>query len=140
MNEAAKRFEILRSAGLSPAGEFPFVRSLDDSPFPGQESVWVDDALQVAAVNSEEGVEVAWLDVAWPRPDMPANYLRQLTRVRTRDEGLEAAVGESLHAARRRRGKALRRCRFCGERHLPGHMESRDVCQGCAEGRLGHVY
>ena len=131
----------LRKAGLAPAGDVPFVRSPDADPFPGGESVWVDPEFEVAVlVEPGGGLACAWLDVAWPGPGSPARSLRQLAEVPDDGDDLPKSLAGALDLARRQRGKALRRCRYCGERHLPGHMQTDDVCQGCAESELGVVH
>jgi hypothetical protein len=131
----------LLSAGLSPAGGIPWISQPNAEPFIGQPGVWVDEKQDVGAEVRPNGeVVVGWLDLTWPHPHQPAWYLRQPTAVDDREQEISAATDKALQLARRRRTKALRRCHFCGERCLPGHMDSTRTCQSCAERHRGVVH
>ena len=85
---------------------------------------------EVGFVQTPAGLFVGWVDVAWSGPHTPHHYLRGVVHMHE----VEAAhLDRELEKARKKRRRALRRCRYCGEEKVPGHMHSRDVCQGCAE-------
>ena len=93
----------------------------------------------VAAVLAGGGVFIGWLDVVWPGPGTPELQLRDVVHLPPgRLDELELTA--TLAVARERAESARRSCRYCGERVVPGHMHSADVCQGCAERHLGVVH
>lgn len=134
----------MRRVGLSSAGEVPFVLSLRGMPFPGREHVWIDDESEVAVgvgMLPENALVTFWLDVSWPTQGQPARYLRQPRPISRRENELEDSLRDAMCLARRRRDKALRRCRYCKDRCLPGQMSYGDgACQGCAERYLGVLH
>jgi hypothetical protein len=102
------------------------------------DGLWSDPDGHVGVAQSESGVTVGWIDVAWLGPSTPRGRLRDATHIPlplVNDE-----LGEALEHAIRRRGAKVCGCRYCGERHVPGQMDSKDVCQGCAEQHLGVVH
>ena len=97
--------------------------------------LWVDADEVVGAVTSSLGVFVGWVDVAWTGPATPELQLREV--VHLPPARLELELTQELRNAERRGQAARRECRYCGGREMPGHMHSKDVCQGCAERELG---
>jgi hypothetical protein len=92
---------------------------------------------EVGFVQTPGGFFVGWVDVAWPGPGTPLPYLRSVVHLPELDA---SSLEPELEKARKKRRRALRRCRHCGEEHVPGRMHSRDVCHGCAERGLGVVH
>jgi hypothetical protein len=112
----------LHGADLSPAG-----------------ALWYDGEDEIGALASEVGVFIGWVDVAWSGPSQPQPQLRDVVHIPA-DLVDEARVQAAIEKARARREASLRRCRLCEGRFVPGHMQSDDVCQGCAEQHLGVVH
>ncbi len=104
---------------------------------PSWDGLWTDGADEVGAVAGEAGAVVGWIDVSWPGPGEPVRRLQDAVHV---PERLLDELPGAVSRARAAREAALRTCRLCGERHIPGHMYDADVCQGCAERHLGVVY
>ena len=105
--------------------------------FQDLDGIVADSAAEAGFVETPVGVFLGWLDVTWPSPSQPGWRLRGIEHFPDFDS---FDLERELKKARTRRRRALRRCRLCGERHLPGHMSSAQVCQGCAERRLGVVH
>jgi hypothetical protein len=103
-----------------------------------EHGLWRDAHELVGAVLSPVGVFVGWIDVAWPHPGMPEPRLRDVVHIPLGE--IEDGARRAVERARRRADKGKRTCRYCGGRFVPGHMHSKDVCQGCAERELGVVY
>jgi hypothetical protein len=102
-----------------------------------RDNLWRDRDEAVGAVITDAGVFLGWIDVSWPSSGHPEPALRELSHlVPSSDEG---ALEQALRRARRAREAALWQCRFCGERLVPGHMHSADICQRCAGQELGLV-
>lgn len=104
----------------------------------------VDDP-DVGVALSDAGMFVGWLDVVWCLNHQPTWCLKRVTHLpwECLEGNLATASADferAVKTARSARARALRRCRFCSERFVPGHMHSPDVCQGCAERKLGVVY
>ena len=100
--------------------------------------LWVDADELVGAVISPLGVFIGWVDVAWAGPHTPELQLREV--VHLPPGRLELDVAEEVRKAAQRGQAGRRECRYCGHRKMPGHMHSKDVCQGCAERELGVVH
>lgn len=96
-----------------------------------------DESGEVGVVETPAGLFVGWIDVAWPSPHSPVPCLRGVVHLPVPED---VDVGREIEKARRKRRRARRSCRFCGEENLPGHMSGPDVCQGCAERELGVVH
>src|SRR4051794_1150857 len=90
---------------------------------------------EVGAVLTDRGVFIGRLDVTWDGPSTPEWQLRDAVHLPPGQ--LENGLSGALSRARANGEAARRPCRYCGERCVPGHMHSRDVCQGCAERHLG---
>jgi hypothetical protein len=136
IGSAAKRvLTQLYKGDTEPRRELDVRDQLAAAGFEERNGLWRRGE-EVGAVATEAGVFVGWLDVAWPRLSTPESQLRDVVHLppgRLDELKLTAA----LDRARERREAALRTCRYCGERCVPGHMHSEDVCQGCAERHLG---
>lgn len=105
---------------------------------PGADGLWRDRGETVGgAVVADAGVFVGWIDLSWPDPDKPEPALQEVRHLAPSED--ERALERALERARRARETALRHCRFCGERFIPGRMHSTDICQGCAGRELGLV-
>jgi hypothetical protein len=102
---------------------------------PAESGLWADTARDIGLAWGEAGAFVGWLDVVWSGPAEPQWQLRDVVHLppEKAGEGLRPAIDR----ARARRKAMLRHCRFCREGFTPGHMHEPDVCQGCAERRLG---
>jgi hypothetical protein len=100
-----------------------------------RDGLWVDAHEVVGAVTSPLGVFVGWVDVAWTGPHTPELQLREV--VHLPPGRLELEFAEEVGEAQQRGEAARLECRYCGGREMPGHMHSKDVCQGCAERELG---
>jgi hypothetical protein len=100
--------------------------------------LWRDTSATVGAALTDSGVFVGWLDVSWPGPGTPEPLLRDVEHLPTKQA--EREIEAALERAHRQAERCRRECRYCGGRFVPGHMYSRDVCQGCAERELGVVY
>lgn len=100
-----------------------------------RDGLWVDARRDVAVVVVPSGgYVIGWLDVDWPSPSEPTSRLRGTKHVPAAD--LLTALGTT----RRNRAQALRTCRHCRKRSVPGHMLSADLCQSCAASEYGVVY
>lgn len=129
--------ERLRSGGEvgapEPGPEIHLVAAgLEES-----DGLWIS-AGELGAAVADAGVFVGWLDVVWEQVSAPTWQLRDVTHLPPSQ--VERNLSRALERARKRRQSKLRECRFCGERNVPGHMHSKDVCQGCAERHLGVVH
>ena len=80
----------------------------------GEHGVWTDEDARLGAVPAEAGLFVGWLDVRWDGPAHPHPWLRDVVHVPA------ATVANGIDDAFR--------------------MHSADVCQGCAEQKLGVVH
>jgi hypothetical protein len=100
--------------------------------------LWVDADELVGAVISPLGVFIGWVDVAWAGPHTPELQLREV--VHLPPGRLELDVAEEVRKAAQRGQAGRRECRYCGHRKMPGHMHSKDVCQGCGERELGVIH
>jgi len=100
-----------------------------------RDGLWVDADELVGAVPSPLGVFVGWVDVAWTGPHTPERQLRDVVHLPRGHVELELA--QALGQAEQRGQARRRECRYCRRRKMPGHMHSKDVCQGCAERELG---
>src|SRR5919106_5084973 len=100
--------------------------------------LWVDVDELVGAVISPLGVFIGWVDVAWAGPHTPELQLREV--VHLPPGRLELDVAEEVRKAAQRGQAGRRECRYCGHRKMPGHMHSKDVCQGCGERELGVIH
>jgi hypothetical protein len=103
----------------------------------GTDGMWLDDEGAVGAMATNAGAFVGWVAVSWTGP---ADPVRRLCAVIHVPRGLEDSVARAVERVRARREASLRSCRYCGERNIPGHMHSKDVCQSCAERHLGVVH
>jgi hypothetical protein len=112
-------------------------RQLREAGFEPEGPIWVDAPHELGAVVTEPGAFLGWLDVMWPRVWQPERVLRDVAHLPRHSPG---NIGAAINQVRRRRSKALGHCSYCGGDFVPGHMDSRDVCQGCAERHLGVVY
>ena len=101
--------------------------------------LWVDDEHDVGAALTGQTIAVGLVDVAWPDPSWPEAVLRDPERL-SPEVAASTNFLDALSRARVRRRAALRRCRLCERRFVPGHMQAIDVCQGCAATHLGVVY
>ncbi len=98
----------------------------------GRHGLWLDEGSEVGAVLVPAGAFVGWLDVAWPHGHEPVPQLRGVEHVVAAH-----ALEDALLRARRQLQRALRTCRMCRQRFVPGHMHCDEICQGCAERHLG---
>jgi NADH pyrophosphatase NudC (nudix superfamily) len=116
-----ERFDAFTDAGLIESGD----------------GWWLDASDAVGGIETEAGVFLGWVDVAWLGPHTPVRQLRDVVHLPRASWG---EVREAVEHAEMLREAALRPCRYCGERNIPGHMHSKDVCQSCAERHLGVVH
>jgi hypothetical protein len=93
------------------------------------------DGNEVAAAVSDAGVFVGWLDVTWAGPATPTWQLRNVVHIAPGE--VEGGLAKALDRARSRRRSSLRKCSYCQQSFIPGHMYEKDVCQGCASTHLG---
>ena len=89
----------------------------------------------VSVTLRQEEVVVAAVRIEWVGPHEAERRDREVGR---------AWLGDSnpslVREARRRRLRTFRTCSLCGERNPPEWMHDANVCQNCAESRLGVVY
>ncbi len=106
-----------------------------------EDGMWTDDDGHTGAVLTRIGVFVGWIDVIWPTT-LPARLLKGVSHVPSElsDDNRPAAITRALDEARRHRQAAVRRCKYCGEFVMPGHMHEKTTCMGCAVRHLGVVY
>lgn len=110
----------------------------------GREGLWTSPAEpsgevpSLGAIPGPAGVVVGWIDVAWTSAAVPCRRLRDPIHVP--DPLPEDELDDAIVRTLKHRAKALRTCRFCKSEYVPGHMDSADVCQGCASKHLGVVH
>ena len=103
----------------------------------GKDGLWRDRGGAVGVVLADAGAFVGWIDVSWPAPGEPEPALREVSHLAPSSD--ERALERALERARRAHEAALRQCRFCGERFIPGRMQSADICRECAARERGLV-
>ncbi|MDQ3609700.1 MAG: hypothetical protein M3459_12490 [Actinomycetota bacterium] len=92
------------------------------------------DDVELGIISTDAGLFTGWLDVVWQGPASPEWLMRDVTHLPP-SRAVEDLV-PAINRTRRQRTAALRGCRLCGQRFVPGHMHITDICQGCAEQQL----
>jgi hypothetical protein len=95
-----------------------------------REGIRQDEGGRWGVVAVESGLLVGWLDCEWRGPATPVSVLRGVEHLPTFRAKHDLAA--ALTRARRKRARAMRACRHCGERFIPGHMGP-TACHGCME-------
>lgn len=98
------------------------------------DGLWRDDD-EVGVAVFEAGVFVGWLDVTWWGVANPKWQLRNVVHIAPGE--VEGGLVKALDRACSRRRSSLRKCSYCRQSFVPGHMYEKDVCQGCAAKHLG---
>ncbi len=106
--------------------------------FEEREGLWIDREEEIGAAPTRTGVFIGWLDVAWPSPSSPVHELKDVVHLPL--PGAAERLSRTIDSARAHARAELRECRHCRSQVTPGHMESDDVCQACAERQLGVVH
>jgi hypothetical protein len=93
--------------------------------------------------QTDDEVRIYRFMQSWPHPHEPVVKPVLLGSVRWRE--LAPAVALELcrlliDEASRQRCASFRTCRYCNETLGPEHMQTDDVCHGCAERYLGVVH
>ncbi len=99
----------------------------------------------VAVRLSDRGLAVSVFGVRWDGPHTPMRDDRELCALSWEEMPAElpeqvVAVHSLIQAAMVIRRSQFRVCRFCRESTPPEWQHATDVCQGCAERRLGVVH
>ncbi|HEY4897007.1 MAG TPA: hypothetical protein VII01_13050 [Solirubrobacteraceae bacterium] len=95
-----------------------------------QEGIVQDEEWTVGVVPVQSGLFVGWLDCEWQEPHTPVSLLRGVEHLPSHHA--EDALPAALARARRKRARAMRTCRRCGERFVRGHIGPTS-CHGCME-------
>ena len=108
---------------------------------PEAESYGEPPEVVVERIDTE--IHISRFEQEWPLPYKPAVNPVLLGSVRWSE--LAPAVALELcrlliDEAGRQRREAFRTCRYCGRTLGPEHMQTDDVCHGCAERHLGVVH
>jgi hypothetical protein len=108
---------------------------------PGAESY--GDPPEVVVERTEKEVRIHRFEVAWDGPHTPLVEPVLLGVVRWPELAPDVALAVFrllIDEASRQRRERFRTCRYCRAMHGPEHMQTDDVCHGCAERYLGVVH
>ena len=102
----------------------------------------VGDPGEVVAQVTDTNISILEFAIEWQGPSSPAEKHIPVADVHLplAATDLKKLLGQLIALTRRRRRKRFRTCKFCNEHNPPEWMHARDICQGCAQRRLGVVY
>ena len=139
---SSKPWQSLRPAALD------IVRAAMGGPL--QEETGPDGTLQLVAGDPGEvvaqvadtNISILEFAIEWQGPSSPVGQHIPVADVHLplAATDLKKLLGQLIALTRRRRRRRFRTCKFCNEHTPPEWMHARDICQGCAQQRLGVVY
>ena len=101
------------------------------------------DPPEVVVERTRREVRISRFELGWPHPHEPVVKPVLLGTVRWPELAPAVALEVCrllVDEAGRQRREAFRTCRYCKATLGPEHMQTDDVCQGCAERYLGVVH
>lgn len=88
---------------------------------------------------SPDAIEFRLPVLIWLEPHEPANTSKLWRRLAL-NELSETQLPELIAAARLQQQQNFGDCKYCGERNPSGWMFSSDICESCAESKLGIIH
>lgn len=101
------------------------------------------DPPEVVIERTDDEVRIYRFELDWPHPHEPVANPVLLGAIRWPELAPAVALEVCrllIDEAGRQRREAFRTCRYCDRTLGPEHMQTGDVCHGCAERYLGVVH